>query len=220
MQAWFIKRWFWLLVNVAAALPLLLLVWDQVMGNLSVNPIADFTTRTGKAALIMLMLSLACTPANRILGFRKAQSVRKSLGLWAFAYAGMHLLVFVGLDYGFDIQFLLDDTLLSKRYILVGLLAFIILIPLAVTSTRGWIKRLGRNWIRLHRLVYAAGVLVVLHFVWVVKGETRPEPFIYAAILTVLLLLRIPPIRNAAVKLRYRITGKPGAKKRAQPTSS
>lgn len=202
---WNRKRWFWLAVNLGAALPLILLAWDAWQGNLSVNPIDDFTDRTGNAAIIMLMLSLACTPIVSILGIRIVATARKSLGLWAFLYATLHLFVFIGLDYGFNWQFILDDGLLQKRYIFVGLLAVLIMLPLAITSTKGWMRRLGRRWKTLHRFVYAAGVLAVLHFLWLAKGG-RAEPFIYAAILTLLLVVRIPAVRRSAIDLRRRIT--------------
>ena len=133
---WNRKRWFWLAVNIGAALPLLWLGWDAWQGNLSVNPIDDFTDRTGSAAIIMLMLSLACTPIVSILGIRIVATARKSLGLWAFVYATLHMLVFIGLDYGFNVQFILEDGLFQKRYIFVGLISLLIMLPLALTSTK------------------------------------------------------------------------------------
>jgi len=203
-RGWLQKHWFWLAVNIAAALPLIILFWQWGTGNLSVNPIADLTVRTGKTALILMMLSLACTPANILFGFRKALTVRKSLGLWAFAYAAVPLWIFFGVDYRFDWGFILDDTLLTKRYIFVGLAAFLVLSPLAITSTRGWMRRLGRNWTRLHKLAYVGGALMVLHFLWLAKGG-RIEPFIYAAILPLLMVVRIPPVRRRVVQFRRRI---------------
>lgn len=196
------KHWFWLIANVGALIPLTWLVWDFVRGNLSVNPIDDITSRTGTAALILLMLSLACTPANTLFGLRKALTVRKALGLYAFFYACFHFLNFVGLDYGFDLQMIWGDALLAKPYILVGLAALLILVPLAVTSTAGWMRRLGRNWKRLHQLVYLAGALAVLHFFWLARASERWEPLTYALILTVLLVVRIPLIRKFLIGLR------------------
>jgi sulfoxide reductase heme-binding subunit YedZ len=206
-QRYLKQHWFWIVVNCAALLPLLWLVWDIAQGNLSANPIDDITDRTGKAALILLMLSLACTPVNTVFGFKQALTVRKALGMFAFVYASIHLLIFVGLDYGFDLALILDDALLTKPYILVGLAAFLILVPLAITSTRRWMKRLGQNWKRLHRLVYLAGVAVVLHFLWLAKAAEDYEPLTYGLILAVLLLLRVPAVRRAAVNLRQRVTG-------------
>lgn len=198
------KHWLWLLANIGALVPLVWLGWDLLQGNLSVNPISDIINRTGKAALVMLFLSLACTPANILFGFSRALTVRKTLGLYAFFYASFHFLNFIGLDYGFNLRMIFGDALLEKRYILVGLAALLILIPLAITSTRGWMKRLGRNWKRLHQLVYLAGVLAVLHFLWLSKAAERWEPLTYAAILTLLLVVRVPPVRHFWVSLRQR----------------
>ena len=217
-RGWLKKNWFWLAVNIGAALPMIILFAQWGTDNLSVNPISDLTIRTGKTALILMMLSLACTPANILFGFRKALTVRKSLGLWAFAYAAVHLWIFFGVDYRFDWEFILDDTLLTKRYIYVGLTAFLVLLPLAITSTRGWMRRLGRNWTRLHKLAYLAGVLIVLHFLWLAKGG-RIAPFVYAAILTFLLVVRIPPVRRRAVQFRRRIRGPRSAGRFTKKTS-
>ena len=118
--------------------------------------------------------------------------MRKALGLYAFLYASLHLLNFVGLDYGFDLGFIAQDALLDKPYILAGLLALLILLPLAITSTRGWMKRLGRNWKRLHQLVYGAGVLAVLHFFWQAKVAERWEPLLYGLALALLLIGACP----------------------------
>ncbi|MDQ3249000.1 MAG: sulfoxide reductase heme-binding subunit YedZ [Chloroflexota bacterium] len=189
------KKWLWIVVNIAAVIPLLLLLWNYWADNLSADPIAYITAKTGQAAIILLGLSLACTPINTVFGFKPALTVRKSLGLYAFLYASLHLLTFVGLDYGFSLKYILDDALLEKRYILVGLAAFLILIPLAITSTKGWMKRLGRNWKRLHQLVYVAGILVVLHYVWLIKLDLT-WPLIYGAILSLLLLVRVPRVRK------------------------
>ena len=186
------RNWLWLLVNVAAAVPLALLAWDAATGNLGVNPIDDLTDRTGKAAIILLLLSLACTPVNVITGWRQPLAVRKALGMWAFVYASVHLLNFVGLDYGFDVGFILQDGLPTKPYILLGLTAFLLLVPLAVTSTKGWQKRLGRNWKRLHRLVYVAGGAAVVHFLWLAKAAEDWEPLLYGLALGLLLLVRVP----------------------------
>lgn len=205
VKAYLSKHWFWLAVNLAVAMPLLLLGWDWIFDNLSVNPVDDFTDRTGKAAIVILMLSLACTPANTVFGFRRGLTVRKALGLWAFAYAALHLLVFIGLDYGFSWDLIFQDALLGKQFIIAGFIALLILTPLAITSTRGWMRRLGKNWKRLHQLVYAAGVLAVIHFLLLVKAD-RTEPLIYAAILSVLLLLRVPWIRKSIVAWRKQLT--------------
>jgi len=173
------KHWFWIIVNLAALTPLFLLLWNFWNDNLGADPVAYITKKTGQSAIILLGLSLACTPINTVFGFRPALTVRKSLGLYAFMYAALHLLNFVGLDYGFNLNYILADALLKKRYMIVGLSAFLILLPLAITSTKGWMKSLGRNWKRLHKLVYAAGVLAVLHYFWLVKLIYTSKSFSY-----------------------------------------
>ena len=188
-------NWFWWVVTLAALAPMGWLAWAALTGALGVDPVNTINNVSGRAAMIALFLSLACTPLNTIFGFRKALTVRKSLGLIAFAYASLHLLNFVGLDYAFDWKLIVQDAVLDKPYILAGSAALLLLAPLAITSTRGWMRRLGRNWKRLHRLVYAAGVLVVLHFLWQAKAAERWEPLIYGGVLAVLLLVRIPPLR-------------------------
>ena len=203
------KNWLWLAVNAAAAIPLLQMVVGYATDTLGVDPVATLTTRTGTAAIMTLVLSLACTPANMLFGWRKALTVRKSLGLWAFTYAALHMLVFIGLDYGLDWRFIWQDALLEKQYIFVGLTALLILLPLALTSTKGWMRRLGRNWKRLHQLVYLAGILAVLHYFILVKIDKR-EPLIYAGVLALLLALRLPPVRRQVSRVRQRFSRKPG----------
>lgn len=195
-------KWLFWIANIGAAIPLLWLAWDYGQGNLGVNPIAEITTRTGKTGLIVLLLSLACTPLMTVTGWRQPGTVRKSLGLWAFVYATFHLLNFVGLDYGFDLGFILQDGLPTKPYIVVGLLAFLILVPLALTSTKGWQRRLGKNWKRLHRFVYLAGVAVIVHFLWIAKAADDWEPALYGLLLSILLTLRVPAVRKRIVSWR------------------
>lgn len=201
------KNWLWLIVNIAAAVTLLQLAVGYATDSLGVVPVAELTARTGTAALVTLVLSLACTPLNILFGWRQALTVRKSLGLWAFVYALLHMLVFLGVDYGLDWRFIWQDALLEKRFIFVGLLALLILLPLALTSTKGWMRRLGRNWKRLHQLVYLAGVLAVLHYFILVKLD-KTEPLIYAGVLALLLALRLPPVRRRVIRLRRRFDGK------------
>ncbi|MCS6828641.1 MAG: sulfoxide reductase heme-binding subunit YedZ [Caldilinea sp.] len=187
---------FWWSVTLAGLTPLLWLLWRAASGGLGVDPVNTINNVTGRAALITLFLSLSCTPLSAIFGFRRALTVRKSLGLMAFLYASLHLLNFVGLDYGLNLKLIVQDALLNKPYILAGGLAFLLLLPLAITSTRGWMKRLGKRWKQLHRLVYVVGVLAVLHFFWQAKVAERWEPMAYAVLLALLLLVRIPQIRR------------------------
>jgi len=191
-----------ILTHVGALLPLAWLLWETWQGQFIVDPVKEITTRTGKTALILLILSLACTPMNTVFGFKQALRVRRPLGLYAFVYAGLHFLTFVGLDYGFDLALIRQD-IVNQRYVLVGFAAGLLLLSLAITSTRGWQKRLGRNWKRLHRLVYLAGILAIIHFMWLVK-DIR-EPLRYGAVVALLLIVRIPGIRKALSNARYQL---------------
>jgi len=188
-------HWLQILTHVGALLPLAILAWDYAQNQLTANPIREITIRTGRSAIVLLLLSLACTPIYTLFGFAPVLRLRRPLGLYAFLYAGLHGLTFVGLDYGFDLV-LIGQELLQKRFVQVGVLAFLILVPLAITSTRGWVARLGKNWKRLHRLVYLAALLAGVHFLWAVKANVR-VPLLYGAALAVLLVARIPAVQNA-----------------------
>jgi sulfoxide reductase heme-binding subunit YedZ len=202
------SQWLRITVHIGALIPLAVLIWDYFQNQLTADPIRAITLRTGKTALILLTLSLACTPVNTLFGFKPALKVRRALGLYTFLYATIHFLVFIGLDYGFD-PALLKDALLEKRYALAGLAAFLVLLPLAITSTKGWMKRLGLAWKKLHQWVYVAALLVIVHFVWLVKADIR-EPLTYGAVVVVLLVFRIPRVRQWASRLRSRPRKKSG----------
>lgn len=175
--------------HALALLPLLLMVRATLADALGADPVAELTHRTGDWALRMLLLSLAMTPLRRVLDQAWPIRFRRLLGLYAFFYACLHLTVYVVLDLsGYWAQILED--IVKRPFITVGFLAWLLLIPLAITSTRGWIRRMGRRWGQLHRLVYAIGVLAVLHFFWLVKADLR-EPLVYACVLTLLLGLRL-----------------------------
>ena len=132
----------------------------------------------------------------------KPLPLRRPLGLWAFFYVCVHLLIFTVLDYGLDWQ-LIAETVAEKRYVLVGFTAFLLLLPLALTSTKASMRRLGKRWKQLHRLVYLAALLAIVHFVWLVKADIR-EPLLYGAGLLLLLALRLSPVRRAVARLRGR----------------
>ena len=189
-----------ILAHLAALTPLAVLAWDYAQGQLSADPIREVTLRTGRGALVLLMLSLACTPIHIVFGFKPVLRLRRPLGLYAFLYAGLHGLMFIGPDYGFDLGLILEEVV-QKRFLQAGIVAFLLLLPLAVTSTRGWIRRLGRNWKRLHRLVYVAALVAVVHFVWLAKGDIR-RPLAYGAVVVVLLVVRLPPVRRAIRRSR------------------
>lgn len=175
--------------HLLALLPLLLMVRATLAEALGADPVAELTHRTGDWALRFLLLSLAMTPLRRVLDQAWPIRFRRLLGLYAFFYACLHLSVYVVLDLsGYWAQILED--IVKRPFITVGFLAWLLLIPLTITSTKGWIRRLGRRWGQLHRLVYAVGVLAVLHYFWLVKADLR-EPLAYAAILATLLGARI-----------------------------
>ena len=197
-------------VHVGALAPLALLIWDGLHDDLTVNPIQAITARTGKAALVLLVLSLACTPANTVFGLRRALRWRRPLGMYAFLYVSLHFLTFSVLDYGLDMG-LLRQAIFEKRYALAGFAAGLLLAPLAVTATRGWMRRLGKNWKRLHRLVYPAAVLAVIHYIWLVKSDTR-APYLYGAVLVVLLIVRTQPARRGIASLRGRARRLPASR--------
>lgn len=180
------------IVHALCALPLAWLAWDFWQQSLGADPVAQLTHRSGIWAIRLLLVTLAMTPLRRVTGWPGWIRFRRLLGLWTFAYASVHFSIWLLDMRGYPAQMLAD---IAKRpFVTVGFLAWLLLVPLAVTSTRGMIRRLGRNWQRLHRLVYAIGVLAVLHFWWLVKtGETiaRVEPVLYAATLAVLLLARV-----------------------------
>jgi methionine sulfoxide reductase heme-binding subunit len=184
-----------LAAHVGSLIPLALLLWDYATGDLSFDPIREATLRTGRAALALLVATLACTPVYILSGVRPVLALRKPLGMYATGYALIHLFIFIWFDYGLDLA-LIWDELRTKLYLQVGLLALFLLVPLAITSTRGWIRRLGRWWARLHWLIYPAGMLAVLHFVLLARAGRR-APVVYAVLLAALLVLRLPPLRRA-----------------------
>lgn len=177
------------LVFVACLLPLAWLLWLTWQGRLGVNPVETLSHRTGDWSLRFLLLTLAVTPLRRLSGWNRLQRFRRMLGLFAFFYVCLHFAVYLIFDQFFDWRAIVADV--AKRpYITVGFAAFLLLIPLAVTSTNGMMKRLGRNWQRLHRLVYLIAVLGVLHYAWLVKADLR-EPLLYGGLLAVLLGYRL-----------------------------
>lgn len=180
------------LVHALALAPLALLAWQfwQVFSEadidaLGADPVVEIEHRLGLWALRLLLIALAVTPLRQITGQPVLLRFRRMLGLYAFAYASLHFAAYLVLDLrGYWAQ--VFEEIVKRPYITVGFAAWLLLVPLAVTSTQGWIRRLGRNWARLHKLVYAIAVLAVLHFWWLVKSDIR-EPMLYAAILAVLL---------------------------------
>ncbi len=186
--------------------PLLLFIWTVWLywsGGFGVNPIQAVTRRTGDLAIIFLFLSLSCTPVSILTGWRQIKKYRRPLGLYAFAFAMLHLAIFIWLDFGFDLG-LLWLELSQKRFVWVGASAFLILLVLAVTSLKTWMRRLGKRWKPLHRLVYLAGALVVIHFAWARKGDIFrlqgdiAQPALLAVLWLVLMVLRLPAVKRIA----------------------
>ena len=183
------------IVHLAALSPLAILLWQMWAvaktgsNALGADPVAEIEHRLGLWAIRFLMLALAITPLRQLTGWNVLVRFRRMLGLYAFAYASLHLSAYLGLDLrGYWTQ--IFEDIAKRPYITVGFIAWLLLVPLAITSTTGWIKRLGRNWARLHMLVYAVAVLAVLHFWWLVKSDIR-EPALYAGIAALLLGWRL-----------------------------
>ena len=188
----FVAKTFVHLLALAPLAILLAQVWDVARTGgdaLGADPVAEIEHRLGLWALRFLMCALAVTPLRQLTGKPVLVRFRRMLGLYAFFYVCLHFAAYLGLDLrGYWTQ--VFEDIAKRPYITVGFLAWLLLVPLALTSTQGWMRRLGRRWGLLHRLVYAIGVLAVLHFWWVVKADVR-EPALYAAVLTVLLGWRV-----------------------------
>jgi sulfoxide reductase heme-binding subunit YedZ len=198
----FTIHWLQIVVHVGSLVPLAWLIWAYTHDLFLVDPVREITTLTGRTAITLLLLSLACTPFITLTGYKPVARVRRALGLYSFLYASLHFLTFVGLDYGFDFN-LIGGAIFEQRYVVVGFSAGVILLALALTSTKGWQKRLRKNWKRLHRLVYLAGVLAVVHVMWLSKDIS--QPLRYVLILALLLTLRLPPLRRMVSGLRQRV---------------
>ncbi len=185
------------IVFTLALIPLLRLVVLGFAGELGANPIEMITHQTGLWALTLLLATLAITPLRRVTGQLWLIQYRRMIGLFAFFYAVLHMLTYVWLDQFFDLHAMLKDVV-KRPFITMGSAAFLMLVPLALTSTRSAIRRLGRRWQQLHRLVYLSAVAGVIHFLWLVKKDIR-QPMIYALVLAALLGYRV----FAAVLKRY-----------------
>ena len=169
--------------------PLAWLALGASRGALGANPVEKITHTTGDWALRLLLATLAVTPLRRFAGLAFVAPWRRSLGLLAFLYATLHLATYLALDLEFDLS-ALGKEVAKRPYVTLGFTALMLLTPLAVTSTRAWQRRLGRRWLALHRLVYVAAGLGVLHFLWLVKADLA-EPLAYGAVLAALLTMRL-----------------------------
>jgi sulfoxide reductase heme-binding subunit YedZ len=196
-----------IIMHVYAWSALARLLFDYFMGNLSVNPIQDLEQRTGRAAITLLVLSLMCTPFNTLFGWKELLKRRRALGLYAFMYAAIHVLIFLDLDYGLAWSVIIQ-TIFEKPYIIFGVITFLLLTPLAVTSFNIWKVRLKKNWKRLHQTIYFIAPLAVLHFALSKKGDIFQlqgdivRPLVYGLVVMILLILRIPRIRKFFASIR------------------
>ena len=176
------------LVWLVGLAPVVWLLWRGMTDRLGANPIEEVLHRLGDTALIFLLVVLSITPLRRLTGWNSLAPLRRPVGLFAFFYMTMHFLWYAAVDQTLNLEFIIED-IMERPYILAGFTAWLLLIPLAITSTKGWIRRLRKNWQKLHRLVYVATGLGVLHFYWQVKADTY-WPIVATTVLVVLMLLR------------------------------
>ncbi|MCY4155600.1 MAG: sulfoxide reductase heme-binding subunit YedZ [Gammaproteobacteria bacterium] len=192
------SRWSKPLLFLLCTLPFWALVYNGATNNLTANPIKEITHFTGEWALHFLLITLAITPLRRLTGNNSLIRFRRMLGLFAFFYACLHFCTYLVLDQFFDWHEIVQDV--AKRpYITVGFSAFVLLIPLALTSTNKMVQRLGRNWRRLHSLIYPIAILVICHYLWLVKADILP-PLLYGLVLCLLLALRTPWLKPSLLR--------------------
>jgi sulfoxide reductase heme-binding subunit YedZ len=177
-----------------------------------VNPIAELQLWGGLSTITALLATLAITPLRRLTGWNDLQKARRLVGLFAFFYVCLHFLIWIGLDQTFDWQYIVED-IMERPYILIGFTGFLCLVPLALTSTKGWIRRLGKRWVTLHRLVYVAALFGIIHFFWVTKADNR-WPMLCLGVWSVLMVLRL------AWWLRSQRRPAAGARPRSEPASA
>lgn len=177
------------IVFLCCLIPLAMLLWDGFHDALGANPVEKVTHRTGDWSLRFLLITLSVTPLRILFDWQILMRFRRMFGLFAFFYVCLHFATYLVFDHFFDFSEIVKD-IIKRPYITVGFSAFLMLIPLALTSTNKMMKRLGRNWRRLHQLVYVVAVCGILHYLWLVKADLL-QPLIHAAILLVLLGVRV-----------------------------
>jgi sulfoxide reductase heme-binding subunit YedZ len=204
---WHVLRWG---THIGSLIPLALLVYDYFTFNLTANPIQAATQRTGRTAITLLVLMLGCTPINIIFKTTLVAHIRKPLGLYAFLYASIHFIIFTIIDYGLVLSRIFT-TFGQKPYLLLGLATFLVLLLMAITSFKWWMRKLGKNWKRLHRLVYPVSILIVLHYALAQKGDllglrgNLVKPVIYGVIVLILLGIRLPFVKKGIMRLREKL---------------
>jgi methionine sulfoxide reductase heme-binding subunit len=170
--------------------PAFVLTWKGFHGGLGANPIDVITRTTGRWTLTFLLITLSVTPVRKLSGLTWLIRFRRMLGLFAFFYGSLHLMTYVWLDKFFNVHEMLHD-IAKRRFITAGMTAWFLMLPLALTSTKGWIRRMGgKRWQKLHRLIYFSAAAGVVHFIWLVKADLR-RPLTYGAVLAVLLSYRL-----------------------------
>jgi methionine sulfoxide reductase heme-binding subunit len=197
-----ISSWRNILVHVIASLPLALTAYEYVTNTLPIVLDRHLVIRFGAVGLAFLIASFSITPISILSGQANLKPIRRPLGVYGFCYMALHLLAYAWLSNGFDWELMLRD-IGERRAMSIGLLAFALLIPLALTSTNGWQKRLGRRWKLLHRLVYFAVPLSLLHYFWL-ERDIRDWVIVYIVIVVFLFTIRLPFIRRAISGMRYR----------------
>jgi sulfoxide reductase heme-binding subunit YedZ len=195
--------WRNILVNVIATFPLLLTAYEYVTGTLPIVLDRHLVIRFGAAGLAFLIASFSITPISILTGRTNLKPIRRPLGVYGFCYMALHILAYAWLSNYFDWGLILRD-IGERRAMSVGLLAFALLIPLALTSTNGWQKRLGRRWKKLHRLVYFAVPLSILHYFWL-ERDIKDWVFVYAALVILLFGVRLPMIRQSVARRRQHV---------------
>ena len=191
------------IVFIFSIIPLVRLAWLGVHDQLGANPVEFVIRSLGTWTLIFLLLTLAMTPVRRWFGVRWPMQIRRMLGLFSFFYAFLHLLAYAGLDLWFDWNTIMHDVI-KHPYVMLGFAAFLLILPLAVTSNSFSMRSLGKRWGQLHRLVYPAAILAVMHFLWLVKRDLT-EPLIFAAVFILLLSLRSNALNVALATFCSRI---------------
>lgn len=201
-----LRKWLPVAVHIGGLMPLIFLLWAYFREKLGFNPVQTVLHRTGRTAVVILFLSLACTPINNIFKQPEVKRLRKPIGLYAALYAVLHFAAFAIWDYGLNFN-LIWGEISEKPFIIIGVAALIILVILAATSFRFWRRILGKRWVWLHQLVYMAGALVVVHYLLAVKGDlfslqgTYAPPLIAGGVLMILFVLRLPSVHRPLRRL-------------------
>ena len=183
------KKYFKSVIFLLSSIPFIIIIYKIFFNKLGPEPIKEITLHTGEWTLLFLVFTLSMTPLKRLTNLNIWISIRRMLGLFAFFYGSLHMLTYVGLDYQFDLSAISKD-ILTKKFIFVGFAAWLLMTPLAITSSKKMMGILKKNWKKLHRLIYLISILGVIHFLWLVKKDLT-EPLVYLLIIVILLILRV-----------------------------